>query len=81
MGGKNMRTLSELGRHGAAVEVTCLGCGNTATFMPLDLTNWLRGDADPQNLNFRCMRCRSRRFRWRPVIGVPWRRTPPSPMR
>ncbi len=76
-----MRTLTELGRHGASLKVICLGCGNTAIFAILELTNWLGHDADPQDLRFRCRRCRSRRFRWQPAIGVGGRRTrPPSPI-
>jgi ribosomal protein L37E len=83
MGGKNMRTLSELGRHGAQLEITCRNCGNSAVFAVLELTNWIGHDADPENLKFRCSRCRSRRFRWSPALGGDgWKRKrPPSPLR
>ncbi|HEX2114223.1 MAG TPA: hypothetical protein VHM01_07440 [Alphaproteobacteria bacterium] len=65
MGGRNLRTLSELARHGASLRLTCAECGREAVLSPFRLKEALGADADLWKLPFQCQACGSRNvLRW-----------------
>jgi NAD-dependent SIR2 family protein deacetylase len=78
MGGRNLRTLSELARHGADLRLTCAECGHEALLSPFRLQETLGADADLWRLPFACRACGSRNvLRWAEREGE-GRKLPPN---
>lgn len=65
MSSRHLRTLSEFGRHGADLRVTCAECGRDVILSVMKLQERVGYDADPWRLPFRCGACGSRNvLRW-----------------
>jgi hypothetical protein len=78
MGGRDLRTLSELARHGADLRLTCAECGHETLVSPFKLREALGFDADLWRLPFRCRACGSRNvLRWAEREGGE-RKLPPN---
>lgn len=77
MGGRNLRSLSELARHGAELRLTCADCGHEALVSPFRLQEAIGTDAVLWQLPFQCGACGSRNvLRWAEREGK--RKLPPN---